>query len=259
MDNEKINNLEEISKKFSDRHFGIGADGIILIQNSDIADFKMRIFNSDGSEAEMCGNGIRCVGKYVYDNGLTHKENITIETLAGVKKLKLFCEDGICNEIEVNMGEPKFKNKDLPNIENEEITKDLKIKVDDKDFRFTVISMGNPHAITFVESIEEIPLEKYGPIIENHELFPNRTNVEFVEIQDKNHIKMRVWERGAGETFACGTGACACVAAGGVNGYTDSNVEVELPGGKLNIKWNEDNSIYMKGPASKVFDGEIEI
>lgn len=257
--NKKIENVKEIAKKFSDRHFGVGSDGIILIEDSDIADFKMRIFNSDGSEAEMCGNGIRCVGKYVYDKHFTDKEEISVETLAGVKSLQLFCNDGICKEVKVDMGEPAFKDKDLPTIADEEITKDLKIKVKDKELRFTLVSMGNPHAVTFVEDIENIPLEQYGPIIENNEMFPNRTNVEFVQIDDKNNIKMRVWERGAGETLACGTGACASVVAGGINGYTDSDVTVELLGGKLNIKWDDNNHIYMTGPATKVFEGEIEI
>lgn len=248
-----------MARKFSDRHFGIGSDGIILIENSSVADFKMRIFNSDGSEAEMCGNGIRCVGKYVYDNGLTDKKEISIETLSGIKQLTLYCDNGVCNEVEVDMGEPTFKSIDLPTIMDEEMTKDLKIKVKDKDFRFTLVSMGNPHAITFVENVDEIPLEQYGPLIENNEIFPNRTNVEFVQINDKKNIKMRVWERGAGETFACGTGACASVVAGGINGYTDSNVMVELPGGNLNVVWDNNNHIYMTGPATKVFEGEIEI
>ena len=219
----------------------------------------MRIFNQDGSEAEMCGNGIRCVGKYVYDNGLTDKKDLLIETLAGIKKLHLSCENNICNEVEVDMGEPRFKAPDLPSLQGEEITKDLNISVGNDEYRFTLVSMGNPHAITFVEDVDQIPLEKYGPIIENNSKFPNRTNVEFAQIEDKNKIKMRVWERGSGETFACGTGACACVVAGGINGYTDDDVTVELPGGKLNVKWDTDNHVYMKGPATKVFDGEVEL
>lgn len=219
----------------------------------------MRIFNQDGSEAEMCGNGIRCVGKYVYDNGLTDKKDLLIETLAGIKKLHLSCYNNICNEVEVDMGEPKFKAPDLPSLQGEEITKDLNISVGNDEYRFTLVSMGNPHAITFVEDVDQIPLEKYGPIIENNSKFPNRTNVEFAQIEDKNKIKMRVWERGSGETFACGTGACACVVAGGINGYTDDDVTVELPGGKLKVKWDIDNHVYMKGPATKVFDGEVEV
>lgn len=219
----------------------------------------MRIFNSDGSEAEMCGNGIRCVGKYVYDEGLTDKQDISIETLAGIKKLHLSCDRSKCSKVEVDMGEPEFKSKDLPSTQDEEITKDLKLDVGDNEYRFTLVSMGNPHAVTFVEDVENIPLDKYGPMIEKNKIFPNRTNVEFVQINDKNNIKMRVWERGSGETFACGTGACASVVAGGINGYTDENVTVELPGGKLNINWNKDNHVYMEGPATKVYEGEIDL
>lgn len=230
-----------------------------MIEDSNIADFKMRMFNSDGSEAQMCGNGIRCVGKYVYDNGLTNKKNITVETLAGIKELTLLCDDKVCNEVKVDMGEPRFKDSDLPSIQGEEITKDLDISVGDDKYRFTLVSMGNPHAITFVEDVDKIPIEKYGPIIEKNSMFPNRTNVEFVQINDKNNIKMRVWERGTGETYACGTGACASVVAGGINGYTDENVNVELLGGNLNINWGEDNHIYMTGPATKIFEGKIEI
>lgn len=246
-------------QKLSDRHFGIGGDGVVLIEKSNIADFKMRIFNSDGSEAEMCGNGIRCVGKYVYDKKLTDKQEISVETLAGVKELKLYCKDGICDKICVDMGEPTFKSEDLPTFLDEKITKDLELKIDDRKFRFTLVSMGNPHAITFVENVENIPIEKYGPIVENDIIFPNRTNVEFVEIKDKQHIKIRVWERGSGETLACGTGACASVVAGGVNGYTDDIVTVELPGGSLEINWNNNNHIYMTGPATMIFDGEIDM
>lgn len=254
-----MEHVKELAKKYSDRHFGIGADGIILIQDSNNADFKMRIFNSDGSEAEMCGNGIRCVGKYVYDNGLTKKQNISIETLAGIKKLHLICNNDIREEVEVDMGEPKFKTPDFPEIQGETITRDMNISVGNDEYRFTLVSMGNPHAIAFVEDVDQIPLDKYGPIIENNSKFPNRINVEFVQIEDKNNIKMRVWERGSGETFACGTGACACVVAGGLNGYTDDKVTVELPGGKLDVKWDTDNHVYMKGSATKVFDGEVEI
>lgn len=218
----------------------------------------MRIFNSDGSEAEMCGNGIRCVGKYVYDNGLTNKQEISIETLSGIKYLKLLCDnDGNCNNICVNMGEPLFKDEDLPTFIDEKITKDLKLNIDDVLFRFTLISMGNPHAITFVDNVDDIPIEKYGPLIENDGIFPNRINIEFVEIQDKRNIKVRVWERGAGETLACGTGACAAVVAGCVNGYLENEVTVKLLGGELNIKWGKDSCVFMTGTADIVFEGEI--
>ena len=247
-----------MAQKLSDRHFGIGGDGVILIENSNLADFKMRIFNSDGSEAEMCGNGIRCVGKYVYDKKMTDKKEITIETLSGIKELKLYCENGVCDKVCVDMGDPTFRSEDLPTFLDEKITKDLKLEIDDKKFYFTLVSMGNPHAIAFVENVDEIPLKEYGPIVENDSIFQNRTNVEFVEIEDKKHIKMRVWERGSGETLACGTGACAAVVAGGVNGYIDNEVTVELPGGNLDIKWDKNNHVYMTGSAKTIFEGEIE-
>lgn len=252
-------NIEELVQKLSNRHLGIGGDGVVLIENSNLADFKMRIFNSDGSEAEMCGNGIRCVGKYVYDKRLTDKKDITIETLAGIKTLKLYCENEICNRVCVDMGEPDFKSEDLPTFLDEKITKDLKLEIEDREFRFTLVSMGNPHAIAFVENVGNIPIEKYGPMVENDSIFPNRTNVEFVEIEDKKHIRMRVWERGSGETLACGTGACAAVVAGGVNGYIDNEVTVKLPGGNLDIKWDKNNHIYMTGSATTIFEGEIDI
>lgn len=276
---ENVSNPTELARKLSNRHFGIGGDGIILIENSDIADFKMRMFNNDGSEAEMCGNGIRCVGKYVYDNGLTNKQDITIETLAGIKELNLFFDEtkseknkhnlhmeiGTLPEntrkkvtkVQVNMGEPIFKSKDLPSIEGEEIAKDIYIEVDGEKYRFTAVSMGNPHAVTFVEDVDNIPFNVIGSKVENSPLFPHKTNVEFVEIRDKEHIKLRVWERGTGETLACGTGACASVVAAGVNGYVNHKVNVELLGGNLQIDWKDDNHVYMTGPAETVFTGEI--
>lgn len=241
--------------------FGIGADGLILIDKTDKenADFKMRIFNSDGSEAEMCGNGIRCVAKFVHDHKLSENDKIAIDTLAGVKKVKIIeNEIGECNEAIVDMGEPIFQDTNIPYDVYEPFNKDLDIDVEDKKMRFTVVSMGNPHAVTFVENLEQLPIEKYGPIIENSPIFPNRTNVEFVQIIDKNNIKVRVWERGAGETLACGTGASAAVVASGINGYTDENVTVTLPGGKLQIEWGKDNHIYLQGPATTVYEGKIE-
>lgn len=256
----KIKNVPEVTKKLSDRHFGIGADGLILIDKSENedADFKMRIFNSDGSEAEMCGNGIRCVAKYIHDNKLFDKDKISIETLAGIKKVKLLEEPtGDCNEVIVDMGEPLFQDNNIPYDVFEAFNKDLDLDVKDGKMRFTVVSMGNPHAITFVEDVNNIDITSYGPEVENNPVFPNRTNVEFVQIIDKNNIKVRVWERGVGETFACGTGACAAVVACGLNGYTDENVNVELPGGELEIEWGKDNHIYMKGPAKTIFVGKI--
>lgn len=260
-DGTKLHNIPEMAKKLSERHFGIGADGLILIDkpDNDNADFKMRIFNSDGSEAEMCGNGIRCVAKFVHDHKLSENDKIAIDTLAGVKKVKIIeNEIGECNEAIVDMGEPIFQDTNIPYDVYEPFNKDLDIDVEDKKMRFTVVSMGNPHAVTFVENLEQLPIEKYGSIIENSPIFPNRTNVEFVQIIDKNNIKVRVWERGAGETLACGTGASAAVVASGINGYTDENVTVTLPGGKLQIEWGKDNHIYLQGPATTVYEGKIE-
>lgn len=258
--NQKIENRSELAKKVSDRHFGIGSDGLILICKSDVADFRMQMFNSDGTEAEMCGNGIRCVGKFVYDKGLTDKEEVTIETLAGIKKLKFTIKDGKVEKVRVNMGKPILEAKRIPVESNLNPVKDLKIKAEDREFNFTCVSMGNPHAITFIkDNLKDFDVAKYGRKIEIDTVFPNKTNVEFINIVDKNNIKMRVWERGAGETLACGTGACASVVASYINGYTSRNVCVELLGGKLEIEWNEkDNNIYMTGSATTVFEGEIE-
>ena len=260
--NNNLKNIPDLARKVSDRHFGVGADGLILIEKSENAnsDFKMRIFNSDGSEAEMCGNGIRCLAKYIHDNNLSNSDKLSIETLAGIKKVKLIEDnEGSCNEVIVDMGEPIFQDKNIPYNVYEAFNKDLDLDVGKEKMRFTVVSMGNPHAITFVEDLDNIDIEKYGPIIENNPIFPNRTNVEFVQIIDKNNIKVKVWERGVGETLACGTGACAAMVASGINGYTDENVTVNLPGGKLEIEWGKDNHIYMQGPASTVCTGKIEI
>lgn len=253
---QKIDNLNELSKKMSDRHFGIGSDGIILIDKSDVADFKMRIFNSDGSEAEMCGNGIRCVGKYVYDKGLTKKDILKIETNAGIKELKLNIENGKVKTAEVDMGEPILEADKIPVISSENPVKDLEIEAEGRRFKFTCISMGNPHAITFVDDVDNFDIEKYGKLIEVNKLFPHRTNVEFAEIVDKSNIKMRVWERGAGETLACGTGSCATAVAANINGLTNRKVNIKLLGGTLNINWNEKNNhVYMTGPAETICEG----
>ena len=261
-DGKKIKDIQNVTKKLSDRHFGIGADGIILIDKPDDekADFKMKIYNSDGSEAEMCGNGIRCVAKFIHDKNLSSKDKLSIQTLAGIKKVKILEDSkGNCKESIVDMGEPLFQDKNIPYNVYEAFNKDLDIYIDGKKMRFTVVSMGNPHAVTFVENLDEIQIEKIGPLVENNPIFPNRTNVEFVQINDKNNIKLRVWERGVGETFACGTGACAAVVASGINGYTDERVNVELPGGKLKIEWSKDNHIYMQGPAETVFEGSLNL
>ncbi len=256
--NQKIENESSLAQIISDRHFGIGSDGLILICKSEIADFKMKMFNSDGSEAEMCGNGIRCVGKFVYDKGFTNKTTLKIETLAGVKELKLNIKEGKVDTVRVDMGKPMFEAKKIPVVSNEEIVKSLELEIYNKKFKFTCLSMGNPHAVTFIENIENIEVKKYGSKIEINEKFPNKTNVEFIEIVNKKHIKMRVWERGAGETLACGTGACASVVAGIVNNLLEEKVTVELLGGRLEIEWDKYNKhVYMTGPAVTVFEGRL--
>lgn len=256
--NQKIENESSLAKFVSNRHFGIGSDGLILICKSDSADFKMRMFNSDGSEAEMCGNGIRCVGKFVYDKGLTDKTTVKIETLAGIKTLVLNTKDGKVETARVDMGEPILEAEKIPVISKEQPVKNLELEAENKKFKFTCVSMGNPHAITIVENTKEFDVEKYGKILEVDKAFPKKANIEFAQIIDKENIKMRVWERGAGETLACGTGACATAVACNLNGLTDRKVNIELLGGTLNIEWNEkDNHVYMTGPAVTVFDGEL--
>lgn len=236
----------------SNRNFGIGGDGVIFIEKSMIADFKMRIFNSDGTEAEMCGNGIRCFAKYIYDQKLTEKDILKIETLAGIKEVKkekhiLEPSKETIEQYVVNMGKPI-------------ISGNLSISVLDKNIQLTKILIGNPHAVIFTKDIENIPIKKYGSLIENHKYFPQKTNVEFVEILENNLIKMRVWERGSGETFACGTGSCAAVVAGVSNNLIKRDVKVLLKGGELDINWDKKtNNIYMKGIATKVYDGIMEI
>lgn len=261
-----IENASNLAKIISDRHFGVGSDGLILIKSSKKADFRMQMFNSDGTEAEMCGNGIRCVGKFVYDKGLTDKTTLKIETLAGIKVLNLNVEGGKVKTVKVDMGEPILDYKLIPAkdgkvYKSKDGIKFYKVNIDIEGNlkELTCISMGNPHGVDFVNNVEKLKVEKYGPIIEVDNHFPNKVNVEFIEILDKHNIKMRVWERGAGETLACGTGACASVVASFLNGYTERNVTVELLGGKLEIEWNkEDNHVYMTGPAKTVFEGEFD-
>ena len=257
--NQDIKNESALSVFVSNRHFGIGSDGLILICKSEKADFRMKMFNPDGSEAEMCGNGIRCVGKFVYDKKMIDKDIITIETLAGIKTLKLYIKNEKVEKVRVDMGEPILEPNKIPVISEENPVKDLELKIEDRNFNFTCVSMGNPHAITFIkEDVKKFELEKYGRKAEINEVFPNKTNVEFINVVDKNNIKMRVWERGAGETLACGTGACASVVASVLNNYTDREVTVELLGGNLEINWNkEDNHVYMTGSATTVFEGEL--
>ena len=256
--NQKIENESSLAKFVSNRHFGIGSDGLILICKSEVADFKMRMFNSDGSEAEMCGNGIRCVGKFVYDKGLTNKTTVKIETLAGIKTLILNTKDGKVETARVDMGEPILEAEKIPVISTEEPVKNLELEAENKKFKFTCVSMGNPHAITIVENTKEFDVEKYGKVLEVDKAFPKKANIEFAQIVNRQNINMRVWERGAGETLACGTGACATAVACNLNGLTDRKVNIELLGGTLNIEWNEtDNHVYMIGPAVTVFDGEL--
>ena len=258
--NQNIENRNELAKFVSDRHFGIGSDGLILICPSERADFKMQMFNSDGTEAEMCGNGIRCVGKFVYDKGLTNKETIKIETLAGIKILELNIENNKMKTAKVDMGEPILEPSKIPVISKENPVKNLKLKEEDKEFNFTCVSMGNPHAVTFIKpDVKEFDICKYGKELEINKAFPKKANIEFINVIDDKTLKMRVWERGAGETLACGTGACASAVAAVLNGYTSRKVKVHLLGGDLSIEWNEkDNHVYMTGPATTVFDGEID-
>ena len=256
--NQKIENESSLAKFVSNRHFGIGSDGLILICKSEIADFKMRMFNSDGSEAEMCGNGIRCVGKFVYDQGLTNKTTVKIETLAGIKTLILNTKDEKVETARVDMGEPILEAEKIPVISTEKPVKNLELEAENQKFKFTCVSMGNPHAITIVEDTKKFDVEKYGKVLEIDKAFPKKANIEFAQIVDRQNINMRVWERGAGETLACGTGACATAVACNLNGLTDRKVNIELLGGTLNIEWNEtDNHVYMTGPAVTVFDGEL--
>ena len=257
---EKVENPSAVSEFVSDRHFGIGSDGLVLIMKSDCADFRMRMFNADGSEAEMCGNATRCVGKYVYDNGLTDKTDITLETKAGIKYLKLFTENGRVTRVTVNMGEPILTPQLIPvDYTGEEFINRV-INVDGAEYAITCVSMGNPHAVVYMDDIENLDIETLGPKFELHQIFPKRTNTEFVKVIDKNTVEMRVWERGAGETLACGTGACAVLVASVLNGKCERKSTVRLIGGELTIEWREDdNCVYMTGPAEKVFDGEIDI
>ncbi len=257
---ETVENPAAVSEFVSDRHFGIGSDGLVLIMKSDCADFRMRMFNADGSEAEMCGNATRCVGKYVYDNGLTDKTDITLETKAGIKYLKLFTENGKVTRVTVNMGEPILTPQLIPvDYTGEEFINKV-ISVDGTEYAITCVSMGNPHAVVYMDDIENLDIETLGPKFELHQIFPKRTNTEFVKVIDKNIVEMRVWERGAGETLACGTGACAVLVASVLNGKCERKSTVRLIGGELTIEWREDdNCVYMTGPAEKVFDGEIDI
>ena len=258
---ETIENPNETAKFVSDRHFGIGSDGMICIHPSDKADFRMAMYNSDGTEGAMCGNGVRCIAKYVYDYGLTDKTTITIETKGGIKELDLTVEDGKVTWVNVDMEAPVLDADKIPVIYDEEKKViDKPVIVDGREYRITCVSMGNPHGVVFVDSVDDLDIEKLGPMFENHPMFPDRVNTEFIQVVDDHTIKMRVWERGAGETLACGTGACASAYASYLNQKTGNKVLVHLLGGDLQIEYDEEkHTIFMKGPATKVFDGEIDL
>lgn len=254
---ETIEDPSKLAKVISDRHFGVGSDGLILICPSDKADFEMKMYNADGSRGEMCGNGIRCVAKYVYDYGLTDKTHISVETLGGIKYLDLTVENGKVALVKVDMGNPILTPEQVPVIADGESAVDEPICVDGVEYRMTCVSMGNPHAVVYMEDVDNLDIEKIGPSFENHEHFPNRVNTEFVKVLDRETAQMRVWERGSGETLACGTGACAVAVACILNGLTDNKVRVKLLGGDLLIEWDkEKDTVYMTGPAEIVFDGE---
>lgn len=257
---EKVEDPAKVSQFVSDRHFGIGSDGLILVCPSEVADFRMRMYNADGSESEMCGNGIRCVAKYVYDHGMTKETRISIETGAGIKYLDLTVENGKVSLVKVDMGEPILEPAKIPVVSDKERVIDETIEVAGKEWKMTCVSMGNPHAVVYISDTKNFDIEKYGPDFENHKVFPRRTNTEFVQLISRNEINMRVWERGSGETWACGTGTCACVMASILNGYTDNKVLVHLLGGDLTIEYDEKtNHIFMTGPATTVFEGEIDL
>ena len=256
---EQVKDKPTFVRKASDRHFGVGGDGVIFINPSDVADFEMEMYNADGTRAEMCGNGIRCVAKFVYDKGLTDKTSISIVSAGAVKYIDLFVEDGKAKSVKVNMGSPELIPEKIPVLSDKDKVVDEAINVCGKEYRMTCVSMGNPHAIVFMDDVENLKIEEIGPYFENHECFPNRTNTEFVKVLDKNTVQMRVWERGTGETLACGTGCCATVVACVLNGLTENKVTVKVLGGELLIEWDrEKNVIFMTGPAAIVFEGEIE-
>lgn len=256
---EKVEDPAALAKFVSDRHFGIGSDGLILIKPSKNADFTMDMYNADGSQGEMCGNGIRCVAKYVYDKGLTDKQQISIETLAGIKYLDLTVEDGKVVLVRVDMGEPELIAEKIPVIADSEKVIDAPIEIDGTTYHMTCVSMGNPHAVVYVDDVDNLPIEEIGPKFENHERFPRRVNTEFVKVLDRHTVQMRVWERGSAETLACGTGACAVAVSCILNGLTEDEVTVKLLGGDLEIQWDQEkNTVYMTGPATVVFDGELK-
>lgn len=251
----------ELAIRLSNRNFGIGSDGLIFINPGKAAEFEMEMYNADGSRSEMCGNGIRCVGKYIYDHGLSDKTQISVESAGAIKYLTLFAgEDNKIEKVRVNMGSPILESKLVPVISDNEKVIDEEINVCGKEYKMTCVSMGNPHAVVFMDDVENLDIDAIGPYFENHERFPKRTNTEFVKIIDRNHVFMRVWERGTGETLACGTGCCATAVACVLNGLTDEKVNVKVLGGNIEIEWDRaENIVYMTGPATVSFEGEIKI
>ena len=255
-----IDNPSQVAIDLSDRHFGIGSDGLILICPSEVADCEMAMYNADGSRGEMCGNGVRCVGKYMYDYGLTDKTEITVETLAGIKTLQLFVENGKVAKVRVDMGSPILTPAEIPVVAEGDKAVDEPILVDGKEYHMTCVSMGNPHAVVYVDDVDNLPIEEIGPKFESHERFPRRVNTEFVKVLDRHTVQMRVWERGSAETLACGTGACASAYASYLNKKTGKKVLVHLLGGDLQIEYNEEkDTIFMTGPATTVFEGKIKV
>lgn len=257
------NNVEDpsaLAKRVSDRHFGIGSDGLILVMPSKEADVRMRMFNADGGEGKMCGNGIRCVGKLVYETGICRSETLTVETMSGIKTLRLYLKDGHVGSVMVDMGGPLLEVEKIPVIYGERRMVDAPVTIGGEQYRITAVSMGNPHAVVFTQGIDGLDLEKIGPLFEHNQIFPESVNTEFVEVADPHHLRMRVWERGSGETMACGTGACATVVAACLNGHCPRGDEivVSLRGGDLGIRWDNDH-VWMKGPAEFVFEGDIEV
>jgi diaminopimelate epimerase len=253
---EELDNPQEIARHVSDRHLGIGSDGLILVCSSEVADFKMRMFNPDGSESQMCGNGIRCFAKFVYDRGLTKKDVLRIETLAGIMKLDLFVEKGRVKKVRVNMGRPRLERRQIPMLGAEGRVINEALKVGRETVHVTAVSMGNPHVVIFVDSVDKAPVATLGPKIENHPSFPQRTNVHFVEVISRREARQRTWERGTGETLACGTGASASLVAGCLNEKLDAEAVINVLGGRLELVWGDDDNIYMTGPAVTVFEGE---
>jgi len=254
---EHIKNKKELVIAASDRHFGIGSDWVIFINPSKIADFEMEMYNADGSRSEMCGNGIRCVGKFVYDHGLIDKSKVSVESFGKIKFLDMTVEGGKVSRVRVNMGEPVLTAAEIPVVSDNARVLDEKIEVNGKIYHMTCVSMGNPHAVVFMDNVADMKIEEIGPYFENHERFPNRTNTEFVKVLDESHVEMRVWERGSGETLACGTGCCATAVACVLNGFTDNHVFVKVLGGEIEIEWDrESNLIYMTGPATTVYEGD---